>query len=68
MALLIASCMLPALMKPEQFMHDDSYFYLQVAHNIAQGNGSTFHGITPTNGYHPLWLWMVTFTSMVAGG
>jgi hypothetical protein len=60
--------MLPALMKPEQFMHDDSYFYLQVAHNIAQGNGSTFHGITPTNGYHPLWLWMVTFTSMVAGG
>lgn len=66
--LLLACSLLPVLLKPAEFMQDDSYFYLQVAHNIAQGEGSTFHGITPTNGYHPLWLGMVTLTSLVAGG
>ena len=24
--------------------------------NIAEGFGSTFDGVNPTNGYHPLWL------------
>jgi hypothetical protein len=34
---------------------DDGYYYLQVAANISRGAGSTFDGIHPTNGYHPLW-------------
>lgn len=34
---------------------DDGYYYLQVAWNISRGNGSTFDGLQPTNGYHPLW-------------
>jgi len=34
---------------------DDAYYYLGVARNIAAGNGSTFGGLTETNGYHPLW-------------
>ncbi len=59
---------LPALLKPAEFMQDDSYFYLQIAHNIAAGLGSTFHGITLTNGYHPLWLWMVTALGTLADG
>jgi len=59
---------LPSLIRPAEFMQDDSYFYLQVAHNIVSGLGSTFHGITPTNGYHPLWMWLVTATTFIAGG
>lgn len=34
---------------------DDSFYYLTIARRIAAGQGSTFDGIHPTNGYHPLW-------------
>jgi hypothetical protein len=53
---LLVMYVLPAQLKPSHFLQDDSYFYLQVAHNIVEGRGSTFHEITPTNGYHPLWM------------
>ncbi|MGQ0617268.1 MAG: hypothetical protein ACT4PW_09790 [Acidimicrobiia bacterium] len=35
---------------------DDAYYYFQIARNVADGQGSTFNGLDPTNGYHPLWL------------
>lgn len=35
---------------------DDAFYYFEIARNIAQGFGSTFDGLTPTNGYHPLWM------------
>jgi hypothetical protein len=35
---------------------EDGYYYLQIARNAALGRGSTFDGVTPTNGYHPLWM------------
>lgn len=38
------------------FLRDDAYYYFKVAQNISQGLGSTFDGLNPTNGYHPLWL------------
>jgi hypothetical protein len=38
------------------FMRDDAYYYFKVAQNISEGRGSTFDGINPTNGYHPLWM------------
>jgi hypothetical protein len=38
---------------------DDAFYYFQVARNVAAGLGSTFDGIHPTNGYHPLWLCML---------
>jgi hypothetical protein len=44
------------VLKTDNFLADDSYFYLQVAWNFAHGNGSTFNAIMPTNGYHPLWM------------
>ena len=58
----------PALVSPENFLQDDSYFYLQIASNIVAGHGSTFHQITPTNGYHPLWLWLTTACMAISGG
>ncbi len=37
---------------------DDALYYPIVSRNIAIGNGSTFDGLTITNGYHPLWCFI----------
>jgi len=34
---------------------DDAFYGFKIAQNIAAGLGSTFDGLHPTNGYHPLW-------------
>ena len=40
---------------------EDAFYYFQIARNLAEGKFSTFDGgITRTNGYHPLWLFLVT--------
>ncbi len=40
---------------------DDSFYYFQIARNMAEGKFSTFDGgITQTNGYHPLRLFLIT--------
>jgi len=63
--LLIAAVFLTALVRRlagangENFVgtwSDDFYYYLKTAMNVAAGNGSTFDGEIPTNGYHPLWM------------
>ena len=38
------------------FSTDDAFYYFKTADNIANGFGSTFDGISKTNGYHPLWM------------
>lgn len=38
------------------YSNDDAYYYFKVARNISAGLGSSFDGISLTNGYHPLWL------------
>ena len=44
-----------------QFYYDDAFYYLQTAWHMAQGNFSTFDGgITRSNGYHPMWLFLIT--------
>lgn len=40
-------------------LYDDAYYYFNVAANLVAGAGSTFDGINPTNGYHPLWCWLL---------
>ena len=41
--------------------YDDAFYYYQIAFNLAEGKFSTFDGgITRTNGYHPLWLFLIT--------
>ena len=40
---------------------DDAFYYFQIAYHLAEGSFSTFDGgITRTNGYHPLWLLLIT--------
>jgi len=38
------------------FIYDDGYYYLAIAANFADAGRSTLDGVTPTNGYQPLWL------------
>ena len=43
------------------YNYDDAFYYFQIAWYLAQGEFSTFDGgITRTNGYHPLWMFLIT--------
>jgi len=44
---------------PTAFVTEDAYFYLVSARRFARGQGQTFSGIFPTNGFHPLWLYLL---------
>ena len=46
---------------------DDFFYYLQIAHNLVQHGRSTFDGTTLTNGYHPLWMLVVTAFYLCGG-
>src|SRR5262245_48760244 len=35
---------------------DDFFYYLEIAERVLAGEGFTFDGVTPTNGFHPLWM------------
>ena len=37
------------------FLPDNAFYYFEIARHVAAKKGSTFDGIHPTNGYHPLW-------------
>jgi GAF domain-containing protein len=39
---------------------DDAFYYFAIARNIAGGRGVTFDGAVATNGFHPLWMAIVT--------
>ncbi len=52
---------------PSCFIADDSYFYLVIARNLAIDGAQTFSGIVPTNGFHPLWQYVLAgFYAVVA--
>lgn len=38
---------------------DDAAYYLEIAENAATGHGFTFDRLAPTNGFHPLWAWVL---------
>ena len=38
---------------------DDLYYYSQIAGHVASGDGFTFDGIYPTNGFQPLFLFLL---------
>lgn len=43
-----------------RFLVDDAFYYFQPAANLVKGLGPTFDGEHPTNGYHPLWMGILT--------
>jgi hypothetical protein len=48
-----------------QFIPDDAFYYFAIARRISLGQGSTFDGISRTNGYHPLWLLVLSLASLL---
>lgn len=39
---------------------DDAFIYFVIARHLGAGEGATFDGTMPTNGFHPLWLLALT--------
>jgi len=48
--------------------HDDAYYYFTIARNLAAGRGPTFNGLDRTNGFHPLWLAVLSALAFVVRG
>jgi hypothetical protein len=46
-----------------ELFHDDSFFYIVLARNLSNGFGYSFDMINSTNGFHPLWLWLLAAIS-----
>ena len=42
-----------------RFVHDDAFYYFGIAQRWSRHGFSTFDAINPTNGYHPLWQWLL---------
>lgn len=51
----------------EHLVSDDAFYYFAIARNVVNGHGVTFDGVTPTNGFHPLWLVCLLPVYAVAG-
>jgi len=51
-----------------RFIYDDMFYYLRVAQHIVAGHGSTFDGVAPTNGYHPLWMMICVALALLLSG
>jgi len=49
-------------------LHDDAFYFFQVARNLASGRGFTFDGLHATNGFQPLWLFVISPVFWVARG
>ncbi|NIM20767.1 MAG: DUF2723 domain-containing protein [Candidatus Latescibacteria bacterium] len=50
------------------FLYDDSFYAFQIARNIATGQGMTFDGIHPTNGFQPLYVFLLVPLYVLFGG
>jgi len=52
---------------PGPYISDDSYFYPVIARNIVLHGEHSFSRLIPTNGIHPLWLYLLTgYSAIVA--
>lgn len=47
---------------------DDAYYYLVTARNCNKIGFYTFDGMNATNGFHPLWMFLVRLMLIVVGG
>lgn len=67
-AIRLAVVLVGSMDRVRQDFADDAYYYALIAHNIADGSGSTFGGIVPTNGYQPLWQLLLVPIAIVSSG
>ncbi len=45
----------------------DAYYYLAIAKNTPLGTLATFDGVSPTNGFHPLWQYFLIVAHWIVG-
>lgn len=55
---------LPAERLVPALVPDDGFYYLRIAQNLAFTGQQTFDGVNWTNGYHPLWGWLLAGWSL----
>ena len=65
--LLLCEIMLLSPAHLVSLVHDDAYYYLDVARSLGQGQGSVYAGLLTTNGYQPLWQWLLAGISWLLG-
>jgi len=41
------------------FLYDDSFYAFKIAQNITAGQGPSFDGVHPTNGFQPLYVFLI---------
>ncbi|MCD4706126.1 MAG: hypothetical protein K8S62_00120 [Candidatus Sabulitectum sp.] len=46
-------------------LEDDAFFYAAIARRITEQGFVSFDGVSATNGFHPLWMGMVTTTRFI---
>src|SRR4029079_18260249 len=51
-----------------RFVHDDAFYYFGIARRWTRQVFPTFDGIDATNGYHPLWQWLLVPVARVFPG
>ena len=66
-ASLLAAAVAPWLHGTPVSPEDDAEYYRVIAGHIAREGVSTFDGLTLTNGYHPLWTWMLALQDRLFG-
>ncbi len=49
------------------YLYDDSFYAFEIARHIANGDGATFDGINPTNGFQPLYVGLLVLVYAAAG-
>jgi hypothetical protein len=49
------------------FFEDDYFYYAAVADNLVRFGKLTYDGVTPTNGFHPLWQIILTLLRFICG-
>ena len=54
----VVSLPVPTLLG-QSILIDDTFYALSAARHLAAGDGSTVDGLHATNGYQPLWVWIL---------
>lgn len=55
----VAAAVIITSARADAIVADDAYYYFELARNAAAGKGFTFDELAPTNGFHPLWAWLL---------
>jgi hypothetical protein len=66
LALRLGMAWSPTLVLVQKTLPDDAFYYFAIARNIWTGTGISVDGVTPTNGFHPLWALALLFPFGVA--